>query len=63
MSFVKIDFWTQKMEINSFTTKTPHFLLLHSNVYYIYITWFKTLHKTSFFIFDILLMFCPNDKI
>jgi hypothetical protein len=28
-----------------------------------YPTWFKTLHKTSFLIFDILLIICPNGKI
>jgi hypothetical protein len=44
-----LGFWTQKkMEINSFTTKPHHFLLLYSNVHYIYITWFKTLHKNHF---------------
>jgi hypothetical protein len=32
-------------------------------VHFIHVIWFKTLHKTSFLIFDVLLIFCPNDKI
>jgi len=51
------------MDINSFTTKPPHFLWQYTNVHSINITWFKTLHKTSFLIFDILFIFCPDDKI
>jgi hypothetical protein len=51
------------MEINSFTTKPPHLLWQNSNVHFIYLISFKTLHKTSFFVFDILLQFCSNDKI
>jgi hypothetical protein len=60
MPFFIIFPWTMRMEINSFTTKPLHFLWQYGNVHSIYFTCFKTLHKTSFLIFDILLIFCPK---
>ncbi len=40
-----------------------HILWQYGNVHSIHPTWFKTFHKTSFLIFDILLIICPNGTI